>query len=712
MRKPELLAPAGNIESLYAAVNAGCDAVYLAGNLYGARSYANNFSNEELIEAINYCHLLGVKVYVTVNTLIYEDEVDNFLDYVGFIHRNNVDAIIVQDLGMCDLIHKTYPNLEIHASTQMHIHNLDGVLMAKKLGIKRVVMARETSIDTLKKIKENTDMPLEVFVHGALCISYSGQCLMSSLIGNRSGNRGSCTGCCRLPYDLYVDNNKVNEDKYLLSTKDLNTLDHINELIDIEIDSLKIEGRMKSPEYVYVAVKLYRQAIDSYFKYSKVIYDKNLLKSLKFIFNREYTKGFLFNEQNSNIINSFRPNHLGIKIGKVIKLMKNQVLIKLNEQLNINDGIRIISKNDTGAIVTRIIKNGKLVKSGLPNDEIIIDVKGKVNINDIVLKTYDYNLISEINKEIQNERRKVFVDIKIEARLNDYFKVSINDGNNSVKYISKCLISKAINNPTSKEAILKQMSKLGNSIYKINNIDILLDNNIFIQLSELNNIRREVIELLNNKRLYSINYKKDVYTISVNNFEIERNINICTNNVNNHSKYNYIYSDTCGNNILKIPRVVNDYSIYNRNTEVLIGELGGINYFTKFNTDFSFNVTNSYTVALLHSLGANIVTLSYELNDNQIKNIIDGYHKRYNKHPNLEVIIKGYEEAMISKYNILNAYNIDSNEAVLKDIKNRKYKVVVKNNLTYIYNSISRNLTTNYYDMGINNIRINEEIIK
>ena len=206
MFMPEVLAPVGNMNCLKAAINAGCDAVYLAGRNFGARSFAGNFSNEELVEAINICHLYGVKVYIAANTLIYEREVNTFLDYIRFIHKIGADAVIVQDLGMMDLIRKKFPNLEIHASTQMHIHNYEGALLAQKLGIKRIVIARETPIDVIEKIKRELNIEVEVFIHGALCVSYSGQCLMSSFIGKRSGNRGQCAQPCRLNYKLKKDN--------------------------------------------------------------------------------------------------------------------------------------------------------------------------------------------------------------------------------------------------------------------------------------------------------------------------------------------------------------------------------------------------------------------------------------------------------------------------------------------------------------------------
>ncbi len=212
MEKIELLSPVGNMKCLEAAIEAGCDAVYLGGKMFGAREFAGNFSKEELKQAICYAHLYGVKVYLTVNTIIYEKEVDNFLDFVRYAHKNNIDAVIIQDLGMLDLLRKKFPNLEIHASTQMHIHNYEGALFAKKYGVKRVVMARETPLDVIKKIKDEIDIEVETFVHGALCISYSGQCLASTLIGPRSGNRGTCAQICRKKYDLYSNNKKVNKD--------------------------------------------------------------------------------------------------------------------------------------------------------------------------------------------------------------------------------------------------------------------------------------------------------------------------------------------------------------------------------------------------------------------------------------------------------------------------------------------------------------------
>ena len=253
MKKVELLSPAGDFESLKMAVLNGADAVYLAGKRFGARAFSNNFTQEELLEAINYCHLYGVKVYITINTIVYEDEVKEFLEFVKLIYDNNVDAVIIQDIGMADLIHKKFPDLELHASTQMNIMDIESLKLLKNIGFKRVVLARETPLSLIKQMKKEVDIELEVFIHGALCVSCSGQCLISYFKTGRSGNRGMCAQICRHPFDLYKDDERIYvKDKFLLSPKDLCTIDKIPELIESGIDSFKIEGRMKSKEFIEI----------------------------------------------------------------------------------------------------------------------------------------------------------------------------------------------------------------------------------------------------------------------------------------------------------------------------------------------------------------------------------------------------------------------------------------------------------------------------
>ena len=710
----ELLAPVGNMECLKAAINAGCDAVYLAGRNFGARSFAGNFSNEELIEAINICHLYGVKVYVTVNTLVYDVEVERFINYIDFLHKNNVDAVIMQDIGMIDLVRKTYPNLEIHASTQLHIHNLEGVKLCEELGIKRVVLARETPIELIEEIKNNTNLELEIFIHGALCMSYSGECLISALIGNRSGNRGTCAQSCRQTYSLEIDGKIVEKNKYLLSTKDLNTLDYLGNLIDIGVNSLKIEGRMKRPEYVYLVTSIYRRAIDNYKKSGKTNISDKDIKELKKIFNRGFTKGFIFNEDNDNFVNTHRPNHIGIEIGKVLEYKNNQIKIKLTDDLNINDGIRIIGDNDTGTTITIMYKNGSRVSSACKGDVISIPIKDKVNVNDIVVKTTDYNQLKELENKI-NINKKIKIKGTCTLKIGDPIKLIVSDYKNEVELTSDYIVEKAQKSETTIERITEQLKKLGDTIYTFDEFNIESDSNIFVPINKLNELRREVMHILNKKRLYKTDYKKEKYDICVDNFKNVNKKSILINTYEHYLKekdnYDIIYVDNkklfdklkdskC---VLKLPRVLEYIPNYNNN--LLVGELGSIYKYKNVDTDFSLNILNSYSVAFMHSIGVNKVTLSQELNYKQVKTLIENYESRYKKHPNLEVIISGYEEAMICKYNMLKKYNKDS--GYLIDRFNNKYKIVSKDNLMYIYNFRKRDLKENYFDIGVNYIRIN-----
>ncbi len=715
MRKPELLAPCGNMDCLKAAIKAGCDAVYLAGKLFGARSFAGNFDNEQLKEAIEYSHLYGVKVYITVNTIIYEREVERFIDFIRFIYKAGCDAVIMQDLGMIDLVRKKFPKLEVHASTQVNIHNYEGALLAKKLGIKRVVMARETSYEVIKKIKEELDIEVEVFVHGALCISYSGQCLMSALIGNRSGNRGTCAQVCRKSYDLYdLNNNKLNTDNYLLSTKDLNTLQNIDKLIEIGVDSLKIEGRMKRKEYVYLVVSIYRKAIDNYFETGKINISKKDMLDLEKIFNRCFTKGFMFNENNNDFVYQKRPNHKGVLIGKVVSKINNDLKIKLYDTVNLHDGLRIIDeKEDKGIIINKMFINNKEVISAKKDDVITIKYDKYVKPDSDVLLTSDYNKLNEIDN-ILNDKKTILIDIYAEAMLNNKLYLKATDGINTVEIYSEFLIEEALKMPTSKKQIEIQLKKCGDTIYSVNNIDIIMDDNIFINIRDINDLRRRLLKLLDEKRLYLNKFEEKEYSIDLPSFENEKKSSILLNTKEDYLKYkneyNLIYTENKSlleNNdvVLKLPRVINNYE--DNNNKVLIGELGSILKYKEFDTDFSFNVVNSYTLAFLHSIGAKKVTLSYELNTSSIKLLIDNYIKRYNKKPNCEVIIDSYPEAMISKFDLNKMYGV--NISYLVDEFKNKYKVVSDNEFMRIYNfekKIFKN-KEELYSIGVNYLRKN-----
>ena len=578
MNKVELLAPAGDFSCLKAAIEAGCDAVYIGGKLFGARAFSSNFTDDEIIKAINYAHLFGVKVYVTTNTLIYDKEVERFLEYISFLHKNNVDAVIIQDLGMLDLVRQTFPNLEVHASTQMHIHNLDGASFMKKLGVKRVVLARETSISKIKEIKEKTNIDIEIFIHGALCVSYSGQCLMSSLIGNRSGNRGTCAGSCRQSYSIVDENNNIIlNNKYPLSMKDLCSLENLKTLLDIGVTSLKIEGRMKSSSYVYTVVKLYRLAIDSYYKNNNIYIDEKELYNLKKIFNREFTKGFLFDEENNKVINMKRPNHQGVEIGKVINYKNNVATIKLNDEININDGLRIVGKKDIGVNVNNFYINSKLVKTAKKGDIITIKVNDKVEKDDKVLLTLDSKLNEEINNIISSNQRKVLVKAKFIAKEDKQITFELTDFINKVVVISENKVTKALNKPITKEEIKEKLNKIKDTVYKYESLDIEIDDNIFIPLNIINDLKRKAFEELNNKRLYKIPYKRCEYKRNVKSYPKEKLLNILIlkdEDIDSlKKKYDYIYSsNNIDNTILLLPRVIDKYK-ENYNKDGLVGDI-------------------------------------------------------------------------------------------------------------------------------------------
>ena len=710
MKKIELLAPAGDMNSLKAAVMAGADAIYLGGILFSARAFAGNFTNDELVEAVSFCHLYGVKVYVTCNILIYENEVNKFLEYIDFLHQISVDAVLVQDIGMLDLVHKTYPNLEIHASTQMHIHNLDGVMVASKLGCKRVVLARETPIEVVKDIIKKSNVDIEIFAHGSLCVSYSGECLFSSLIGHRSGNRGSCVGSCRLPYKIIDDKgNKLNHGDYPLSMKDLNSLEYLKDLIEAGVTSLKIEGRMKSAEYVYTVVRLYRLAIDSYYKNNEIYIDKQELNNLQKLFSRGFTKGYLFHEDIKNIINSERPNHQGIYIGKVISYHHGYIEIKLTSDISINDGLRIVlDHEDYGIVLNEFYVNKNIVKEAHEGDVISLKVKKQIPINSRVLLTKDSKLINEIDKIIESKPRKIMVNVHVEALLNKELKISVSDGINNISVIGD-IIEKAKNNPTTKNDIIEKMNKLGDTIYQIDKLDIQMDENIFIPFKKFNDLRRNLFDKLNEKRLYKIDYIKKDYFINVSDYSKERLRSVLVNKKINDLNYNIIYSENRDDDcIIKLPKVMDNYNNLDLNKEYLVGELGAFNELKNVYTDYSFNVVNSYSVAILHNLGAKRITLSLELTSMQIENLVNAYQERYHKHPNLEVIINAYREVMTLKTNLNKVYN--SKELFLVDKFNNKYKIREVSNLCYIYEPKRYIDNEDYYRLGINVLRDNKEI--
>jgi putative protease len=719
MKKIELLAPAGSFEALEAAVMCGADAIYLGGTKFGARAFASNFDNEGMIKAVNYAHLYGVRIYVTVNTIIYDEEVASFLEYIDFLNSIGVDAFIIQDLGMLHLLSTIYPQLELHASTQMHIHNINALNKLKQLGVKRAVLPRELSISKIEQLKKESGMEIEIFVHGALCVSYSGQCLMSYLIGGRSGNRGECAGSCRLPYDLIeVDGNLETtidiNGKYPLSTKDLCTLDNIPKLIEAGIDSMKIEGRMKRPDYVALVTTLYRRAIDAYYEGLEYTVSEQDIKDLQLMFNRGFTKGYLFGDKGKNLMNPKRPNHMGVPIGKVISFNKNYITIKLNDNIAIGDGIRILSNADVGFTVNKIFKDNESVMEACNGDVVSLENLGMVNKGDVVVKTTDIKLLNILNEKYQNNNRKIELSAVITGHVGLEMKLNITDGINEVTTKSAMKISPSINNPVTKDKILEKLNKIGDTPYIFTNIDMNIDDNIFIPLTAINAIKREALDLISGKRIKRlINTEMGKYNFEIPKVEqnrillkakvrtIEQYQACVDNNIDNiYIEDNALYQKVKDDKrvILGISRV-NKFKSLNEG-ELLVGEFGSVALNTI--TDYSLNIVNSYGVAFMYSLGAKAVTLSYEMDVDKIGKLIMNYKDRYLSNPNLEVIVYGRIEAMISEYCPLSTY-LDKEGNLCNLCKtNKKYYLRdrFKNNFVLSFD----NCVTSIYDYKKYNI--------
>ena len=718
----ELLSPVGNMVTLYQAIHNGCDAVYLGGKNYGARKYSSNFSNDELKEAIRYAHLYGVKVYVTVNTIIFENEVKDFLEYIFYLHKINVDALIMQDIGMIKVVKEKFPNIEVHASTQCHNHNEEGIKFLKSLGVSRIVLDREMSLEDIKKLPNILEK--EVFVHGALCVSYSGCCLFSSLNGGRSGNRGECTQCCRLPYTLYQNDKKIDtEGDYLLSTRELNTLFNLKDLLESGITSFKIEGRMKSPEYVGYVTKLYRKLIDAYYNKEEMIVTDEEIRNLKLLFNREFTNGYLFEAK--EIMNIKTPNHQGIVIGNVINVSKDKIYIKLTETLNQEDGIRF-KEPDTGMMVNMLYNENMMLTNSVFKGKIaIVDNKvNKVHIGDTVLKTIDKKLIDSLRKY---DEKKIGIDISVLVS-NNTIAISIIDiDGNMVDTINE--VEDAKNTPTSIDNIKTSLSKLGDTIYKVNNININYNQDIFIPISRLNDIRRNMLSALDEKRINKFNKRLMIDThneiIKIKEVEKKYNINVLVrnkeqlitcmlndvDNIYTTDKELYNKYKEVANIYYKTPRIINKF-VDIKNGNILASELGSINKYSlnnNVNTDYTLNVCNTKSIELLNKFKVNLITLSVELTYEQIKDIMKKVY-------NVEVYIYGKVELMITKYcplklnmNHCNICKNDNNKYYLKDNKDRMYRILHNNCITSImhYKNIDRILDIERYkNLHIYNYRV------
>lgn len=758
----ELLSPAGSMESLKAGIQNGADAIYLGGSSFGARAAATNFDNDELIEAVKYAKLRDVNIFVTVNTSIKETEIEDLISYTDFLYKIGVDAIILSDIGIAEVLRKRYPNMELHASTQISAHSLNDVLELKQVGFDRVVIARELGIEEIKEICDNVDIDIEVFIHGAICVSYSGQCLMSSMLGDRSGNRGRCAQPCRQSYKLInkTTGKIINVNgNYLLSPKDLCSIENIEKILDTGVKSLKIEGRMKRPEYVAVVTSRYRKAIDNYIN-NKITTDKKTLKEdLEAIFNRKFTSGYLMSKNGSDIINLDKPNNVGVKVGEVLSfnLKKNKLKIKLSGKLSKGDGINL-----GGGNIGRIIKDGEIFDCGVAGDIVEIDFIKNIKPKTLVYKTSDKQLVDNANKSFKEGIENKKINLKCEIFIKVGYKIKFNLEN--IEIFSDEIIEKANNKEAEIDKIIERLSKTGGTPYNFIFNNIFVDKNAFIPVSVLNNLRRKAIEKYEEYRLdfsaKRIIYPYDNYsylkgekvfngkiTLKVhNNSQLDtilENPNISefvkeiyTEDFTLLEKY-YSKFKTLGINIIYSALGVirnEEYYVLEKylskiNSDIFnkvqISTWGSKNFFKskfgtkKFNIDTYFNIYNSYSLKFFEKyFDAEDITISQEINKFEIKNLLD---KSKERNSNVDMIIYGHTRSMLTEYCAMGVLTKDCHkdrrcsecarsDYILKDNENREFRLFQDIFCrTEIRNHLTLDLRENIkeiFELGIDRVRL------
>ena len=756
MKEIELLAPVGSFDSLKAAVQNGANAVYLGGKDFSARASANNFDREELKEAVKYAHIRDVRVFVTTNTLIKQNELEDFVEYAKFLYDIDVDAIIMQDIGAAMLIHELLPDFELHASTQMVAHSLEDVKYLESIGFKRVVLARELTVEEIKYICDNTNVDIEIFVHGALCVCYSGGCLMSSMIGNRSGNRGRCAQPCRQKYtmiDISTGEEIHNNGDYLLSTKDLNTIEEIDKIIDTGVLSLKIEGRMKKPEYVATVIKSYRDAIDEYETTKKVNISDETMEDLYTIFNRKFTKGLILGEVGEEVMNSNVPNNQGLYVGKVVDYNKKakRLKIKLEGTLKKGDGINL-----GGGTIGRIIKGKDITQIGYKGETIELDFIGEAKKNQLVFKTSDTDLIDRAQKTYTQDKEfaKSLIDAEISIKLDSYPELRLIDKNENIVTVQgDKLVEKALKVALSEEKIETQIKKLGNTPYEIDQLKINLDEGVSMPISLINQMRREAIELLDNARISvkgrmykdnDIKYSPKIYSrnadnkskirVKVNNIEALKsilNLDIDMIYYEDVSTIEQAMTMANANNkklIYSAPRIVRnrEYKRLEKSEEyckdhVQISALGQVKYYkensesVKFDVDYYLNPFNSETINHYKKEGAETVCISQELNLHEIKETTQYTDLE------IETVAYGYIPMMLSEYCPMGVVarsckkdkrcaNCKESKYVLRDFKGEEYRVSQDIFCrSTIYNSSANCLINNLDELseaGINIFRL------
>lgn len=738
MKKIELLAPAGNIESLYAAVQSGADAVYLGGDKFSARAYAHNFDDTSIKDAIRYCHLYNVKIYVTMNTVMKEKELNTAYEYAKFLYNIGVDALIIQDMGFFYILQKRIPDFEVHASTQMTIHNGEGALFLNNMGFKRIVLSRELSLEEIRYISQELGIETEIFVHGALCICYSGQCLMSSIIGGRSGNRGRCAQPCRLPYKIVNKKECTEKNGYLLSPRDMCVIEDMNEIIESGTASLKIEGRMKRPEYVAGVVTEYKDAIESFYNTSLPIYtDKDVKKRLLQLFNREgFSKAYLYGNTGRDMMAYYFPKNTGIKMGKA----ESDKYVFLYQDISLNDGVRVGNK---GFTISKIFKYEEEVSKAYRGEKVKI-IPAKYNSGDILYKTSDSHQLIQLQAAYKEPYgKKSGLNLKIQFQKGKPIVLCTNFKGKYFKVEGEKVLE-AVKQPLSKDRICKSINKTGESIFKFDSIQFENFEEGFLPISDINKIRRVLLNEIE-EYILTVNRKKADFNsvllkrklnesslpekmvvldeseqleaalemgfnhICINPFKRNRSIDL---GIMGHMK---VY--------VKIPNIVRmefDYveEFINKNLSkiqgIVTGNLGIISRFknkVQIFGDYKLNITNSCALNTYNKF-TNGNCLSVELSKDEIKEIVS------NSNFTAQVLVYGKVEAMISEYCAIGSIfgskstsrdcskACEKGEFSLVDRKRKEFTLKTDRFCrSYVYNTVPVNLISNMKDLRSIGIR-------
>ena len=500
--KTEVLAPAGSKEGLFAALSAGADAVYTGGRMFGARAYADNLSDEELSECIDYCHLHGKRLYLTVNTLMKEKELISLVNWLVPFYETGLDAVIVQDLGTFSILKKEFPLLDLHVSTQMTVQGAWGAKFLERMGASRVVPARELGLDEIRRIRKETGLEIECFVHGALCYSYSGQCLMSSMIGGRSGNRGRCAQPCRLPYSY-----DGGGEQFLLSPKDICTLEILPDILEAGVDSLKIEGRMKRTEYTAGVSAMYRKYVDLYHKKGREGYrvEEDDIRILMDLYNRGGFSGGYYKRYNGvSMMSVERQNHYGTKGAALVGQKGSVSTWRALEPLNKGDILESWPVEDDvpkGKTFTIRMQDRKILKKGT-----------------VWNRTYCAPLMETLKERYTEKRIQEKINGKLMISPGEPAILSVfqHDGEHEITVnISGNLVQKAERQPMTEEKVKKQMMRTGNTPYVFEKLDIEMGKECFLPLQQLNELRREALEELQYRQLLPYRRKKDIVSLPV-----------------------------------------------------------------------------------------------------------------------------------------------------------------------------------------------------